>query len=180
MKNRRLDSLGCIRSSLRSSYPTHACYLLPQAPSRLTQKTSNLPDSSSGLSITLPSGARPLVEGRLRLEEYLKELRHERGWSVREAAKRIGVSYSRLQELEAGISRTTGKTTSPSTDLLIKVAKGYEQPLPLLLQMAGLTPVSQDERQEAELLHIFRTLSPRGRNLALSIIRAIEAQDREA
>ncbi|MBO9541100.1 helix-turn-helix transcriptional regulator [bacterium] len=111
--------------------------------------------------------------------EYLKELRHQRNLSAREAAKRIGISYTRLQELENGYSRTTGKPTSPTTDVLIKIAKGYEQPLPLLLQMAGLTPVSQDERQEAELLQIFRGLSEKGRNLAVALVRTVEAQDKQ-
>lgn len=111
--------------------------------------------------------------------EYLRKLRQERNLSAREAAKRIGISYTRLQELEAGTSRTTGKATSPTTDVLIKIAKGYEQPLPLLLQMAGLTPVSQDERQEAELLQIFRRLSDKGRNLAVALVRTVDTQEKQ-
>lgn len=111
--------------------------------------------------------------------EYLKKLRQERNLSAREAAKRIGISYTRLQELEMGTSRTTGKATSPSTDVLIKIAKGYDQPLPLLLEMAGLSPVSPDERQEAELLKMFRGLSPRGRDLSVALIRAVQAQERQ-
>lgn len=111
--------------------------------------------------------------------EHLKKLRLERGLSAREAAKRIGISYTRLQELESGISRTTGKPTSPSTDLLIKIAKGYHQPIPLLLEMAGLSPVSQDQHQEAELIKVFRELSPKGRELALALIQTVEAQEKQ-
>lgn len=110
--------------------------------------------------------------------DYLKNLREKRGLSIREAARRVGISYTRLQELERGISRTTGKPTSPSTEILIKIAKGYEQPIPVLLEMAGLSPVSQDEHQEAELIKVFRELSPKGRELALALVRTVEAQER--
>ena len=119
------------------------------------------------------------MEVGLAIGEHLKKLRLERGLSAREAAKRIGISYTRLQELESGVSRTTGKPTSPSTDLLIKIAKGYDQPIPLLLEMTGLSPVSQDEHQEAELIKVFRELSPKGRELALAIIRTVEAQEKQ-
>lgn len=111
--------------------------------------------------------------------EYLKKLRQERNLSAREAAKRIGISYTRLQELEMGISRTTGKATSPTTDLLIKIARGYDQPLSLLLEMAGLAPVSPDQEQEAELIQIFRTLSDQGRDLSIALIRSVKDQEQK-
>jgi transcriptional regulator with XRE-family HTH domain len=114
----------------------------------------------------------------LALGDYLRELRHDRNLSIREAAKRIGVSFSRLEELESGRSRTTGKPTLPSTDMLIKIARFYEQPLPLLLEMASLAEVSPDERQEAETVQLLRGMTPKARNLVLSIMRVIDAQDR--
>lgn len=119
------------------------------------------------------------MEGRLKLGEYLREQRVKRNLSIRLAARSIGISVSRLEELESGISRTTGKPTFPTTDLLIKIARFFEQPLPLLLEMAGLTEVSPDERQEAEAIQLLRRMSPKARNLVVTIMRAIEAQDRE-
>lgn len=111
--------------------------------------------------------------------EYLKNLRLEARLSAREAAKKLGVSYTRLQEVESGISRTTGKATMPSVDFLIKAASGYGQPLPLLLEMAGLAPKSQDEVKEAELIGVFRRLSPKSQDLAIAVLRAIKAQETE-
>lgn len=112
------------------------------------------------------------------LGDYLKSLRLDRNLSAREAARRIGISYTRLQEVESGVSRTTGKPTTPKLDLLIKIAKGYDQPLPLLLEMTGLASTKVNEQQEAELLQTFRSLSSTGRDLVMSLVRAVENQEK--
>lgn len=117
------------------------------------------------------------AEESVRIGEYLRGLREQKGWSAREAARRLGTSQTRLQEVESGFSRTTGKTTMPSVDVLLKAASGYGQPLPLLMELAGLAPKSPEEIKEAELTGIFRKLSPQGQDLAVAILRTLEAQE---
>lgn len=109
--------------------------------------------------------------------DYLRTVRRDRGWSAREASKRLGVSYNRLLEIEAGHSRTTGRPTTPSVELLLRISQGYEIPLPLLLELAGLAGKSPDDQLEAELIQIWRTLSPKTRNMAIAVVRAMKAQD---
>lgn len=110
------------------------------------------------------------------LGDYLKELRLQRNLSGRKAAQQLGISYTRLQELESGVSRSNRKPTSPSTDLLIKIAQGYQVPLPVLLDLAGMTEPSQDAHQEAELVQLFRSLDRDGRDLAIALIRTVKDQ----
>lgn len=108
--------------------------------------------------------------------EHLRNLRTQRNLSIRSAAKLIGISASRLQELETGISRTTGKRTSPTTDALFKIAQAYDQPAATLLELAGLVTVTADAAQEAELIQVFRRLDSDGRDLLVSIARVVEAR----
>lgn len=128
--------------------------------------------------LTCPRAEFACGGGRLTIGEYLRETRGQLGLSVRDAGKRLKVSYTRLQEIEAGVSRRTGKATKPGIDFLFKVAKGYNQPLPLLLEMAGLAPKSKDEVQEAEIIKIIRGLPDQDRDLIVTILRAMEAQGR--
>lgn len=109
--------------------------------------------------------------------DYLRRLRRDRGWSAREASKRLGVSSNRLLEIECGHSRTTSKPTTPSVELLLRISQGYEVPLPLLLELAGLADKSPDEQLEAELIQVWRSLSPHTRDMAIAVVRAMKAQD---
>lgn len=110
----------------------------------------------------------------------LRELRERKGWSARTAAAKLGTSPSRLQDVESGFSRTTGKETKPTIDFLLKAARGYGVPLPGLLESAGMAVEGVDEAQEAEILALFRNLSPRARELAIALLRTVEGQDQRA
>ncbi len=109
--------------------------------------------------------------------QVLKRIRLDRGWSTRVAGQKLGISYTRVNEVELGVSKTTGKPTKPTIDFLIKAARGYNIPLTLLLQAAGLADESGDEASEAEFVAVFRRLTPRSRDLALALLRTIEARD---
>lgn len=112
--------------------------------------------------------------------EFLRDLQDRKNLSMRDAAKAIGVSYSRYNEILLGRSRNTGKPTRPSATFLGKVSRYYEVPLPVLLEKAGLTEaISGPDEEESELLKIYRGLSPVARSLGLSILRTIETQDRQ-
>jgi hypothetical protein len=60
-----------------------------------------------------------------------------KNWSIREAAKRMGISYSYLSILEKGIDPRTGKNSNPKPDTLRIISKAYEYPYEELLKEAG-------------------------------------------
>lgn len=63
--------------------------------------------------------------------EYLRKIRKEKGLSLREAAKRSGISHPYLSQLE------TGKNTQPTKEIINKIAKGLGTPNGNLLMLAG-------------------------------------------
>ena len=97
------------------------------------------------------------------------------GWTAAEAAQRLGVSRSRLAEIERGTSYNTTHPTRPSRELVVKIAAVYDLPADLLLMAAGyptekpldLSPASRD------VLFLFERLSPAGQSVALGMLRLL-------
>ncbi|MFP5503319.1 MAG: helix-turn-helix domain-containing protein [Candidatus Sericytochromatia bacterium] len=87
-----------------------------------------------------------------RLGERLLELRTERGFSLRGAAKLIGIEHGRLSSFESGIERTTGLPTMPSVPQIIEIARAYRYPKERLLAEAGYLPWMLDGREIDRLL----------------------------
>lgn len=113
------------------------------------------------------------------IREYIRQAREERGWSVREAAKRCHISGTRFTEVfETGISRNTGKPTGPSLAIMVRASQGFSIPLQTLLDEAGMTDVSPDEQQESDLIQAWRGLSPTSRTMAVAIVKAMLVQDK--
>jgi transcriptional regulator with XRE-family HTH domain len=71
------------------------------------------------------------------LGETFRQIRISKNWSIREAAKRMGISYSYLSILEKGIDPRTGKNSNPKPDTLRIISKTYEYPYEELLKEAG-------------------------------------------
>lgn len=82
-----------------------------------------------------------------KLGETFHQIRLSKNWSIREAAKRMGISYSYLSILEKGIDPRTGKNSNPKPDTLRIISKAYEYPYEELLKEAGYlcndTPTGQ-------------------------------------
>ena len=66
------------------------------------------------------------VSPSMRVGAEVRHLRHERGWTLDEAADRLGVSRRLLTQLEAG-------TANPSLSTLLSVAAGFDVALVDLL-----------------------------------------------
>lgn len=96
--------------------------------------------------------------------EYAYELRAARGWTLREAASRIGVSHSRLTEIESGIDGHTGKTFIPAYVIVVQMAKAYGVPTAELLRLAGHEPLLELEADEVELMTAYRALDDTGKS----------------
>lgn len=69
---------------------------------------------------------------------YLKELRQESGFSIREASKQAGITPSYLSKIEMG---NTFSTISIRT--VLKLAKTYNTPLALILEKAKFIEESE-------------------------------------
>jgi len=52
------------------------------------------------------------------LGKLFKEIRLSKKWSIRQAAKKMGISYSYLSILEKGVDPRTGKDSNPKPETL--------------------------------------------------------------
>jgi transcriptional regulator with XRE-family HTH domain len=66
---------------------------------------------------------------------FLRKLRG--GLSLREAAKRSGLSYTYIRSLELGKHPRTGSPINPTPDILRGLAKAYNYPHEELMRKAG-------------------------------------------
>lgn len=113
------------------------------------------------------------------LGRLLRELRQAKGLSVRESARRLGISHSRLSDYERGTTHSTRYRAVPGREVLAKMAEIYGYPLSPLLAMAGLPetepPVpakpSEVELGAQELAQIYRDLPPQDRSMFLKLAR---------
>ncbi|WP_193767172.1 helix-turn-helix domain-containing protein [Lysinibacillus parviboronicapiens] len=69
------------------------------------------------------------------LGELLKELRGDEG--LRDAAKRMEITYSYLAMLEKGTDRRTGKPIKPTPETLQQIARAYKYDYMKLIEAAG-------------------------------------------
>ncbi len=75
-----------------------------------------------GARATPPRVGRDLRRTTLRLAKSLRRLRAERGWSLRAAARRIGVGAPAVRRMESGAA-------NPSLAVLVSVARACGVPL---------------------------------------------------
>ncbi|ODM27183.1 helix-turn-helix domain-containing protein [Acetivibrio mesophilus] len=71
------------------------------------------------------------------LGELFKEIRLSKKWSIRQAAKKMGISYSYLSILERGVDPRTGKDSNPKPETLRIISKAYNYPYEELMKAAG-------------------------------------------
>lgn len=81
--------------------------------------------------------------------EMLKKIRVERGLSLREVAKRSGLSHSYINLLEKGKHPTTKVPINPSPDILKRLSKAYNYDYIELMEAAGYV-VEGDEKDRLE------------------------------
>ena len=107
------------------------------------------------------------------LGRYLKSLRTAKGLTVRNAASLIGVSASRLAEIERGKTYHRDQPTRPSRELIEQMADAYEMSREILLTAAGYpqenhVKLSDDTRI---VVSLYESLSPEQKALAIGILR---------
>ena len=102
-------------------------------------------------------------------------MREALGWSLREAAERAGISFSRLGEIERGRDSHSGKPFVPSYVTLCRLAAAYGLPPAELLSRAGHQPGPELTNEEWRILDAVRRL-PTARRAELAA--ALEAEGR--
>jgi transcriptional regulator with XRE-family HTH domain len=105
----------------------------------------------------------------------IKSKRQALGWSLRVAATQIGVSSSRLSEVERGRSYHTDGPTRPSRELVERIAIALRMPPDVALAEAGYparapTSLAPDS---SRLLALYESLSPDRKAVALEIMRVL-------
>lgn len=71
------------------------------------------------------------------LGELFRQIRLSKNWSIREAAKKMGIAHSYLSILEKGLDPRTGKYANPKPDTLRLISKAYDYPYEELMKAAG-------------------------------------------
>ena len=71
------------------------------------------------------------------LAYILKQLRAERGGSLREFSELLGISHAYLNKLERGEDPRTGKPITPTIETLVKIAEGLDIPTRKFMAMCG-------------------------------------------
>lgn len=92
---------------------------------------------------------------------FLQRLREERGWSIREAARRCGLSHSYLVQLEAGSDPRTRKPISVTVATIQALARGFGVPERVIAEQAGLNldDSSREDSLQERLLRVLESLA---------------------
>ena len=108
------------------------------------------------------------------LGPYLKAEREAQGLGLREAARRIGISHTRLTEIEKSRSYSTQDSTKPSRETLKKIAACYCLSEAVLLALAGYggADLATLPADQSEVLALYDGLSPERKLLAIATLRA--------
>lgn len=106
--------------------------------------------------------------------DRLRNLRTARKLTQDQLAKALGIKQGSLTQLE------TGKSKGPSSKTLTKLARIFEvDPEWLMTGKGAQHPVSALGESEAELVLIYRSLSPEGREYVLGRARTLHRDEYE-
>jgi transcriptional regulator with XRE-family HTH domain len=99
---------------------------------------------------------------------WLTKSIEDKGWSLRELARRSGVSHTT-------ISLVLTQQRLPTWDFCAQVAQVFDMPPEQVFRMAGLLPpLSEDKEKEEELLGHFYELDNNGKKEAIAVIQALK------
>lgn len=111
-----------------------------------------------------------------KLGAFLKQCRIEKGYSLKKAKERTGISEAYLWQLE------NNKRGVPRPDILKKLADGYDVPAETLLQYAGYSVGPVDEKKEINtkkkvLFRDYDKLSDAGKKELKVLMRWLQEKD---
>ncbi len=85
------------------------------------------------------------------LGKLFREIRLSKNWSIRQAAKNMGISYSYLSILEKGKDPRSGKDSNPKPEMLKIISKAYSYPYEELMKTAGYLSDEHNFAREFDL-----------------------------
>ena len=119
-----------------------------------------------------PVGSKADRQGATAIGRQLRELRLAQGLSLRQAARKLDISYSALREYEQGHAQTTGRLAIPKRSVILRAAELYSYPVDVLLTQAGLpTEVTPSQSGALEVAEIFRRLPTDHQRMILELAR---------
>jgi len=112
-----------------------------------------------------------MIEMSNKFTDWIVQQIDERGWTIRETARRAGLSASTISDVINGNAK-------PGTKFYRGLARAFKTPLSIVLHHAGEDPsLPEDKEQDKELLAYFHDLPPAERRNVLTTTRALhEAQ----
>lgn len=105
------------------------------------------------------------------LGDLLRKLRGKE--SLRDAAKRAGLSHNYLSIVEKGVDPRTGSPMKPSTDTLRSLANAYGYPYEELLKVAGVLEKEEVSKEKNELLEDINKLTEVDRRLVEEMVKTL-------
>ena len=103
------------------------------------------------------------------LETWLATELEKRGWSIREAARRAGISHMPFTSILSGQG-------NPGLVAYKGIARAFDMPLEEVLRIAGELPTNPPPvRDEDEVLHLYRQVDPADRACLRRALRGLVA-----
>jgi len=107
------------------------------------------------------------------MSTWLSKELQERGWSMRELARKVGKSHTAIADI-------VNEQMNPSPEMCRLIADALSLPPERVFRMAGLLPPriigGENEHRKTELLDYFEALDERGRDTALAMLRTLYEQ----
>jgi transcriptional regulator with XRE-family HTH domain len=88
---------------------------------------------------------------KMKLGELIKKFREENKMSLREFAKKAGLSHSYINNLENGIDPRSGKEVMPTIETLKKIAQAMNMELNDLLKQIGYIEAEKSREWQPQL-----------------------------
>jgi transcriptional regulator with XRE-family HTH domain len=101
-----------------------------------------------------------------KLSGFISRSLKERSWSMRELARRSGLSVTTISDVVSG-------KANPGLDFCRGVARALDLPPEMVLRLAGLLPsVPESTLKEQRVRYYFNRLSPEQQELILETMKA--------
>lgn len=102
-----------------------------------------------------------------KLSVWLASELKDRGWSIRELARRAGIAHTTIADVISG-------QTKPTLNFCGAIAKPLGKNPEDIARLAGLLPpIPAPVEEESEVVAILRNLAPEGRTLILKMLRGL-------
>jgi len=97
---------------------------------------------------------------------WINQNREQRGWSIREFGRRIGVSHTHAARLANG-------DVEPDADMCIEIARAFGVSPESVMREAGILPPSARDQTTEAIMYLIDKMTPEQKELVYAQIRRI-------